>query len=47
MALANGFGFARRQADGTVIGIYPRKSQRGKIASRNANSVNHLRTRRL
>jgi hypothetical protein len=26
IALANGFGFARRQQDGTVIGIYPRKS---------------------
>ena len=26
VALANGFGFARRQPDGTVIGIYPRKS---------------------
>ncbi len=26
VALANGFGFARRQADGTVIGIYPRKA---------------------
>jgi hypothetical protein len=26
VALANGFGFARRQADGTVVGIYPRKS---------------------
>ncbi len=26
IALANGFGFARRQPDGTVIGIYPRKS---------------------
>jgi hypothetical protein len=25
IALANGFGFARRQQDGTVIGIYPRK----------------------
>jgi hypothetical protein len=25
VALANGFAFARRQADGTVIGIYPRK----------------------
>jgi hypothetical protein len=25
VALANGFGFARRQADGTVVGIYPRK----------------------
>jgi hypothetical protein len=25
-ALANGFGFARRQADGTIIGIYPKKS---------------------
>jgi len=25
IALANGFGFARRQPDGTVIGIYPRK----------------------
>lgn len=25
IALANGFGFARRQADGTVVGIYPRK----------------------
>jgi hypothetical protein len=25
VALANGFGFARRQPDGTVIGIYPRK----------------------
>jgi hypothetical protein len=24
IALANGFGFARRQADGSVIGIYPR-----------------------
>jgi hypothetical protein len=26
MALANGFGFARRQPDGTVIGIYPKKT---------------------
>ncbi|HEY6126201.1 MAG TPA: hypothetical protein VIV63_16225 [Steroidobacteraceae bacterium] len=26
IALANGLGFARRQADGTVIGIYPKKS---------------------
>jgi hypothetical protein len=26
VALANGFGFARRQADGTVVGIYPRKT---------------------
>jgi hypothetical protein len=26
VALANGFGFARRQEDGSVIGIYPRKS---------------------
>jgi hypothetical protein len=26
VALANGFGFARRQADGTVVGVYPRKS---------------------
>jgi hypothetical protein len=26
VALANGFGFARRQADGTVVGIYSRKS---------------------
>ena len=26
IALANGFGFARRQQDGTVIGVYPRKS---------------------
>jgi hypothetical protein len=25
VALANGFGFARRQADGTVVGVYPRK----------------------
>jgi hypothetical protein len=25
VALANGFGFARRQQDGTVVGIYPRK----------------------
>ncbi|HET9865094.1 MAG TPA: hypothetical protein VFP37_16760 [Steroidobacteraceae bacterium] len=25
VALANGFAFARRQADGSVIGIYPRK----------------------
>jgi hypothetical protein len=25
VALANGFGFARRQPDGTVIGIYPKK----------------------
>ena len=25
VALANGFGFARRQDDGTVVGIYPRK----------------------
>jgi len=25
VALANGFGFARRQEDGTVVGIYPRK----------------------
>ena len=27
VALANGFGFARRQEDGTVIGIYPRKAK--------------------
>jgi len=27
IALANGMGFARRQADGTVIGIYPQKSK--------------------
>jgi hypothetical protein len=26
IALANGFGFARRQQDGTVVGIYPRKT---------------------
>jgi len=26
IALANGFGFARRQQDGTVVGIYPHKS---------------------
>jgi hypothetical protein len=26
MALANGMGFARRQEDGSVLGIYPRKS---------------------
>jgi len=26
VALANGFGFARRQQDGTVVGIYPRKN---------------------
>ncbi len=26
VALANGFAFARRQADGSVIGIYPRKA---------------------
>ncbi len=26
VALANGFGFARRQEDGTIIGIYPRKT---------------------
>jgi len=26
VALANGFSFARRQADGSIIGIYPRKS---------------------
>lgn len=25
IALANGYGFARRQPDGTVIGIYPKK----------------------
>jgi hypothetical protein len=25
LALANGFGFARRQADGEVVGIYPKK----------------------
>ncbi len=25
VALANGFGFARRQPDGSVIGIYPKK----------------------
>ena len=26
VALANGFGFARRQPDGTTIGIYPKKA---------------------
>jgi len=25
LALANGFGFARREPDGTVVGIYPKK----------------------
>ncbi len=25
VALANGLGFARRQADGTIVGIYPKK----------------------
>jgi len=25
IALANGFGFARRQEDGTIVGVYPRK----------------------
>ena len=29
VALANGFGFARRQADGTVVGVYPRKPKAG------------------
>ena len=29
VALANGFGFARRQEDGTVIGIYPKKPPLG------------------
>jgi len=28
IALANGFGFARRQDDGSVIGIYPRNKSR-------------------
>ena len=28
VALANGLGFARRQADGTVIGIYPQRARR-------------------
>ena len=27
IALANGLGFARRQQDGTIIGIYPRKAK--------------------
>jgi hypothetical protein len=31
-AIANGMGFARRQADGTVIGIYPRKAQAPRAA---------------
>jgi hypothetical protein len=26
VALANGFGFARRQADGSIIGIFPKKA---------------------
>src|SRR3982750_697594 len=26
VALANGLGFARRQADGTVVGLYPKKA---------------------
>jgi hypothetical protein len=26
VALANGFGFARRQPDGSIIGIYPKKA---------------------
>ena len=26
IALANGFGFARRQEDGTIVGIYPHKA---------------------
>lgn len=30
VALANGFGFARRQQDGTVIGVYPRKREGAK-----------------
>ena len=32
VALANGLGFARRQADGTVIGIYPRKKAAAKTS---------------
>jgi hypothetical protein len=32
MALANGMGFARRQEDGTVLGIYPRKAPAGNAA---------------
>jgi len=32
VALANGFGFARRQEDGTVIGIYPKKIPPAKSA---------------
>jgi hypothetical protein len=32
VALANGFGFAKRQADGTVIGIYPKKAATPTVA---------------
>ena len=34
-ALANGFGFARRQEDGTIIGIYPHKPA-GETAGENS-----------
>ena len=32
VALANGLAFARRQADGTVIGIYPKKAAEKSLA---------------
>jgi hypothetical protein len=32
IALANGLGFARRQADGTVIGLYPKKKVAAKTS---------------
>ena len=43
VALANGLAFARRQEDGTVIGIYPKKRRREN--SHSAHSVKHSRTR--
>ncbi|HEU5136310.1 MAG TPA: hypothetical protein VFU13_14255 [Steroidobacteraceae bacterium] len=32
VALANGLGFARRQADGTIIGLYPKKKTAAKTS---------------
>jgi hypothetical protein len=40
MALVNGIGFARRQADGTVIGVYPRRTAKPE-GGNEASATNH------
>jgi hypothetical protein len=40
VALANGFAFARRQPDGTLIGIYSKKPVDASVPSKSAAPAN-------